>query len=133
MRNFAKTKILATIGPSADSERMLGKLIDAGIDAFRLNFSHGSHEYFEELFERICIVREKKHAHISVLVDLQGPKIRIGNLSKPEIQLKKGKEIEIAGGTAPGNEKRITSQYKPPINDAQQGDNILFDDGFLHL
>ena len=83
----AKTKILSTIGPASSSVEMMTKLIEKGVDGFRLNFSHGSYQMFEEIFNNIKITKEKTGMPLSVLVDLQGPKIRVGELEEAEYEL----------------------------------------------
>ena len=88
--NFAKTKILATIGPATSSVEDLEKLVNAGADAFRLNFSHGDHKFFETVFENINSVCKNKSLPIPILIDLQGPKIRIGEIANGEVEITNG-------------------------------------------
>lgn len=128
-----KTKILATIGPASDSEEMLLSLIDAGVNAFRLNFSHGDEKYFLNLFNKIHNVCEKRELPIPILQDLQGPKIRIGELEKPSLEIRTGDEIEITIDKVIGTEKLISSSYKELIKDASVGNTILIDDGLIKL
>ena len=71
------TKIVATVGPACSSPEMLKKLIKAGVDVFRLNFSHGTHEQHKEVIDRIVEIREKYNIHVSILADLQGPKLEL--------------------------------------------------------
>ena len=92
---LVKTKILATLGPSTDNKEMLIKLIDAGVNAFRLNFSHGDEDYFTNLFNIIHDVCENSKMPIPILQDLQGPKIRVGKLEKDEFEIESGNNIEI--------------------------------------
>ncbi|VAX29825.1 Pyruvate kinase [hydrothermal vent metagenome] len=129
----AKVKILATIGPASDSEEMLLQLIDAGVNAFRLNFSHGDKKYYERLFNLIHSVCENRKLPIPIIQDLQGPKIRIGKLEKDKIKIKTGETIEITIDDVIGNEKIISSSYKPLIKDASIGETILIDDGLIKL
>jgi pyruvate kinase len=128
-----KTKILATVGPASDSEEMLEAFVNNGVDAFRLNFSHGTHEYFDAVIEKINAVREKTGRPVSILADLQGPKIRVGEIEGGHVLLKEGNEIEITMEDVVGNEKRISSSYKLLAHDARVGDVILLDDGLLRL
>lgn len=130
---FAKTKILATLGPATDSSEKLESLIDAGVDAVRLNFSHGNHEYFEKLFNTIDHVCKKKSIPIATLIDLQGPKIRIGQLKEEEIPIKSGDSIEITTKKLLGTKEIISSSYKHLVKDASIGDKILINDGLIHL
>ncbi|MDX1699327.1 MAG: pyruvate kinase [Melioribacteraceae bacterium] len=128
-----KTKILATIGPSSDSEDNLKKLIDTGVSGFRLNFSHGTEEYFESLFKRIYQVCEERKLPIPILQDLQGPKIRIGKLEFDEIEIVTGELIEITVDDVIGNKEIISTSYKDLVNDSAIGDEILINDGLIKL
>jgi len=128
-----KTKILATIGPATDTEEMMLKLIDAGANGFRLNFSHGDKEYYKNLFERINYVCETKKLPIPIIQDLQGPKIRIGNLKKDKVEIFAGNKIEITIDKIEGDENIISSSYQSLIKDAQIGETILIDDGLIKL
>jgi len=130
---FAKTKVLATIGPAVDTKEKLEALIDAGCDAFRLNFSHGNFEYFEKVFLSINDLCVARSLPIPILIDLQGPKIRIGELESPEIFLEKGQRIEITTEKVVGTASRISTSYSPLADDASVGDKILIDDGLIHL
>src|SRR5690348_7640460 len=96
-----KAKIVATIGPASEAEEVLEKLILAGMNVARLNFSHGTHAEHAERISRIRRVSEKLDLPVGILQDLQGPKIRVGELSAP-IQLSEGEEITLyATGTTP--------------------------------
>ena len=128
-----KTKILATLGPSASSEEMILKLVDAGVNGFRLNFSHGDHEYYKNLFESINRVCETRKLPIPIIQDLQGPKIRIGKLVSDKINIKEGNNIEITIDNIEGDENIISSSYKSLVDDAQIGETILIDDGLIKL
>ncbi len=130
---FAKTKILCTLGPATDSTEIINELILAGIDGVRLNFSHGSYDFFEKLLRNIDKARKAEKIPLTILIDLQGPKIRIGELSKPEIELKTGDKIEITTDEKKGTEQIISTSYKALINDAAIGDPILIDDGLIRL
>ena len=131
--NFAKTKILATLGPATDSKEKLKQLVDAGLDAVRLNFSHGNYEYFENLLNTIDEVSNKKSEPLTTLIDLQGPKIRIGELEKSEIEIYSGDMIEITDEMVLGNNKKVHCSYHQIISDASLGDQILIDDGLIRL
>ncbi|MHB8931327.1 MAG: pyruvate kinase [Melioribacteraceae bacterium] len=132
-RKFAKTKILATIGPATDSKEKLEALIDAGCNAFRLNFSHGNLNYFEKVFNSINELCISKSLPIPILIDLQGPKIRIGELEKPKIEIFDGNKIEITTGEAIGTAQKISTSYSHLPVDAEVGDKILIDDGLINL
>lgn len=130
---LVKTKILATIGPATDSKKKLLGLIDAGVNALRLNFSHGDEEYFTNLFNTIHDVCETRKVPIPILQDLQGPKIRIGKLEKDSIEIFKGNEIEISTKSVLGTEKIVSASYKELAKDSKIGDTILIDDGLIKL
>lgn len=130
---FAKTKILATLGPATDSEEMLKQLIEKGVDGFRLNFSHGSHEYFDQLFDLIHSVRESLSKPIPILQDLQGPKIRVGDLKSETVNLITGETIAITTEDITGDAELISASYMHLVDDAETGDTILIDDGVIRL
>lgn len=130
---FAKTKILATVGPACDTTEKLAALVNAGCDAFRLNFSHGSHEYFERIFNMINNLCVDKSLPIPILIDLQGPKIRIGELNQPEIEIFTGDEIELTTEEIVGTKNKISVSYKSLPFDARVGETILINDGLICL
>ena len=132
-KKFANTKILATVGPASDDVETLSALIEAGVDGVRLNMSHGSLEYFEELFDTIHKVCVKRSTPLAVLADLQGPKIRVGDLEKKEIYLSKNDKIEITTVDVLGTREKISCNYKDLQRDADTGDIILIDDGLIRL
>jgi pyruvate kinase len=130
---FAKTKILATLGPATENVETIRRLITAGIDAVRFNLSHGDYSFFDEVFESVkqaCILEKTP---IAILVDLQGPKIRIGELEESSVMLETGKTIEITIKDIKGNEKLISTSYKSLINDANVDEKILINDGLIRL
>lgn len=131
--SIAKTKILVTLGPATQSVESIRKLIKAGIDGVRLNLSHGSFEFYEELFNSIHKACSEENTPLAVLVDLQGPKIRIGELEKESIKLVSGNLVEITIDDIKGNEKIISTSYKELAKDAQIADQILINDGLIRL
>ncbi|MCL4107204.1 UNVERIFIED_CONTAM: hypothetical protein GTU68_033019 [Idotea baltica] len=108
---------------------MLKKLIITGVDVFRLNFSHGTHEQHKEVIDRIVEIREKHNIHVSILADLQGPKIRIGKIENDGFPIKKGDEILFVNENLLGNSERVSISYKTFPKDANPGERILLDDG----
>ena len=130
---LAKTKILITVGPASDTKEKLEPLVDAGCNALRLNFSHGSFDYFEKVFDEINDLCVTRSLPIPILIDLQGPKIRIGELEEPEINLIKGEKIELTTEKIIGNAKRVSTSYSLLPIDAEVGNKILIDDGLIHL
>jgi len=130
---FAKTKILCTLGPSAQTADRIKNLMFAGMDGVRLNFSHGSYAFFEGVFDEIHKACTDEKTPLAILIDLQGPKIRIGELVRPEIVLLENDTIELTIENVVGNEQLISTSYKSLPQDAELGDLILIDDGLLKL
>jgi pyruvate kinase len=131
--DFAKTKILCTLGPVTNSVEAIEKLIDAGADGLRMNFSHGDYAFFEGLFNNIHTACVEENTPVSILIDLQGPKIRVGELEVPEVELVSGETIEITIDDIKGNNKMISTSYKSLADDARVGEAVLIDDGLLRL
>ena len=125
-----KAKIVATIGPASESEEMLEKLIRAGMNVARMNFSHGSHEQHAERIARLRKVSEALNISIGILQDLQGPKIRVGALGEP-IQLEEGEEVTLfATGTTPPENglKKIPVDFRQLFDSCRLSDRLLLDD-----
>lgn len=128
-----KTKIVATLGPVSSSAKMLQRLIHAGVDIFRLNFSHGDNEEKRELIERIREVSTKSGKDVGILADLQGPKIRTGKMRDGAMQLTKGDEVTITTADILGERGMIPTIYRELPRDVRPGSKILLDDGLLEL
>ena len=130
-----RTKIVATLGPATDDPKVLDKIIEAGVDVVRLNFSHGTADQHRERAEK---VRNRARAHgrqVGVLVDLQGPKIRIGEFVDGEIELIEGEAfiLDAALDESKGSKERVGIAYKELVNDVNRGDTLLLDDGRIEL
>src|SRR5688572_1854734 len=106
--SYNKTKIVATVGPASNSKEMLRDLIKEGVDVFRLNFSHGSHEDHQKVIDNIRTVNKELGATVSILLDLQGPKIRIQNV-EPGVIIEKGQELIITQTELMGNSKIVST------------------------
>jgi pyruvate kinase len=130
---LAKTKILATLGPQTSSVEKIKGLIKAGVDGVRFNMSHGNYDFFTQLFENVNTVCVELESPLATLIDLQGPKIRIGELKEPTISIETGNRIEITIDDIEGDERIISTSYKNLINDAQIGSPILINDGLIRL
>jgi pyruvate kinase len=128
-----RTKILATLGPASANKKVLSELIDAGVDAIRLNFSHGTHNDFKKMFDLIDEVCKLKKLPIAILQDLQGPKIRIGDIEENRVEIKKGAKIKITTRDVIGTKDMISTSYKALPKDAKIGNTILIDDGLISL
>lgn len=130
--NFNKTKIVATIGPATSSEEMLEKIIRAGVDVCRLNFSHGAHEIHNEVIERVRKINDKLGSHIALLQDLQGPKLRIGKVDG-EIHLVEGESIVVTTIECVSTVEKLYVSYNRLPLDAKPGERILLNDGKSEL
>lgn len=133
VEHIAKTKILATIGPATSSAEQIKNLIYAGIDGIRLNFSHGDYKFFEEVYNNLYLACVDEKTPLAVLIDLQGPKIRIGDLAEPFIQLNENDTIEITTEKILGTKNKISTTYQYLPRDAEIGNLILIDDGLIRL
>ncbi len=133
IEHIAKTKILATLGPATSSVEQIKNLIYAGIDGVRLNFSHGDFNFFEKLYENIHLTCVEEKTPLAVLIDLQGPKIRIGELAEPSVQINENDIVEITTENIIGTKNRISTTYKDLPKDAEIGNLILIDDGLIRL
>jgi pyruvate kinase len=128
------TKIVATVGPSSESPEILEQLLVAGVDVFRLNFSHGTHESHAKSFAAIRDACRKTGRRAAIMQDLSGPKIRTGPLpgGKP-IELRAGDELRITAGDEVGAPGRVSTPYAELIRSAHAGDRLLLDDGKIEL
>jgi len=130
---FRKTKIVCTIGPVSESEDMLKNLIIAGMDAARLNFSHGDYNEHGEKIKLIRKFSEELDKPIAIIQDLQGPKIRVGEVENNKIYLKDGEEIALTPKETLGNEKLLFINYPYLLENINVGERILIDDGAIEL
>lgn len=128
-----RTKILATIGPATASREMLENLVDAGADAFRFNFSHGTHEEHAERYNIVREISEAKNRHISIIADLQGPKLRVGHFAEGKIQLKAGNRFVLDMDPTAGDENRVNLPHKEIFAAVKTGDVLLLNDGNIAL
>ena len=127
------TKIVATVGPACSSYDQLLALAKEGVHVFRLNFSHGSHEEHKDVINSILRINEETNLHVGILADLQGPKIRIGDIEQKEILLENGKEIIFTNQKCPGTPERVFINYENFPKEVKAGERILLDDGKLVL
>lgn len=130
---FKKTKILATIGPASNNYEMIKSLASAGANVFRLNFSHGSHEVHQEVIEIIRRVNKELNCHLGILQDLQGPKIRVGEVENNGVEIKPGEKITITNDPVVGTASLVSTVYQNLPQDVVPGDRILIDDGNLEV
>jgi pyruvate kinase len=129
-----RAKIVCTLGPASSTPERVGELIDAGMSVARLNFSHGSHEDHAKMLQVVRAEADRRGKAVAVLLDLQGPKIRVGKFANGQIELKPGAELTITTDTSVvGDEKRVSTTYAQLPNDVKPGDHLLLDDGYLSL
>jgi pyruvate kinase len=128
------TKIIATVGPATSTDAAINELIAAGVDVFRLNFSHGTHEIHGDVLTRIRAAAERQQRSVAVLQDLSGPKIRTGLLVDGEpIRLREGEALQIVVSDLAGGPGRVSTSYADLPSVVQSGDTLLLDDGRLQL
>ena len=127
-----KTKIVATLGPASANYEIITELIKAGVSMFRLNTSHGSEEMHKSNIELIRKASAEQKKYIPVLVDLQGPKIRVGNIPTP-VEIRKGMEITLTPNEDYDKTTEIPVDYKDIAKDVNVGDKIMLDDGKIGL
>jgi pyruvate kinase len=133
LRRNRQTKIVATIGPASSSAEMLGKLYRAGVDVFRLNFSHGTHADHKERLQYIRALESEFGRPVGVIADLQGPKNRIGKFKNDRIEVSAGHKIRFDLDTAPGDETRVNLPHPEVIAVMKPGSEILLDDGKVRV
>ncbi len=128
-----RTKIVATIGPATATRENLKKLIVSGMNVARLNFSHGTHEDHLKVLQNLRSLSEELKAPITILQDLQGPKIRVGRFSNGSIEIHEGEKVVITTQKVLGKEKLIPSDFLELPQACKPGTKILLDDGLLEL
>jgi len=129
-----RTKIIATLGPSSSAPAVIDALIAGGVDVFRLNFSHGTHESHRASFAAIRDAAARAGRHVAILQDLSGPKIRTGRLrGGTPFELEEGDELRLAAGDSEGGPGRVFTTYAPLVESAKPGDRLLLDDGKIAL
>jgi len=133
MRRLRKAKIVATLGPSSSERATILALAQAGADVFRLNFSHGTHEQHKARLELIRAIEAEIDRPIGVLLDLQGPKLRIGTFSAGSIHLSAGQHFSLDMSDQPGDETRVSLPHPEIFAALQIGSELLLDDGRVRL
>lgn len=128
-----KTKIVCTIGPASESPEMLEKLMLAGMNVARLNFSHGDHDEHKTRIDNIRMIAEKLDKTVAILLDTKGPEIRTHNMENGEVELERGQTIDISMKEVLGNNERFSVTYDQLIEDISESDTILLDDGLVEL
>src|SRR5690606_38536613 len=124
-----RAKIVCTIGPATESPEQIQALVDAGMDVARLNRSHGDTEVHEAVYNNVRAAAKASGRAVAVLVDLQGPKIRLGRFTDTKVELAEGDVFTITTEDVPGTKEIASTTYKGLPGDAKVGDRILIDDG----
>ena len=130
---FHRTKIVATVGPACDTYEKLLELVRAGVNIFRLNFSHGTHEDKKRIIGYLRELNEKEPYNISVLGDLQGPKLRVGEIENGMIDVVAGDVLTFTNEKLVGTKERIYVSYPNLHKDVKIGNTIMIDDGKLEV
>ncbi|MBR1604551.1 MAG: pyruvate kinase [Alphaproteobacteria bacterium] len=133
MPQNTRTKIIATIGPSTATREKLEQLIDAGADAFRFNFSHGTHAEHKERYKLVRKISKEKNVRISVLADLQGPKLRVGEFKDKSVMLVKGAKFVLDMKQELGTVERVTLPHPEIFKALKVNDVLLLNDGNIRL
>ena len=128
-----RTKIVATLGPASDSLDTLHRMILAGLDVVRINFSHGSHDYLDPLIKRVRKLSEEMEVPIPIIGDLRGPRIRVGEIEDHTVDLKTDQKICLTPHKTAGNHEFVSVSYPDMAKDVQIGSRILLDDGNIEL
>jgi len=132
LAKLRKSKIVATIGPSTDNEEKIEELIKAGVDVFRLNFSHATHKYHGDMIKTIRQVSQSLHQEVAILQDIAGPKIRIAHLDTP-IELAKGDILTFSKTLIDEAQKVVTLSYPQIIDSVEIGEMIYISDGNIRV
>jgi pyruvate kinase len=130
---YKRTKIVATVGPATETYDQLLELVKAGVNVFRLNFSHGTYEDKTRVIEHIRLINKKEPYNIAVLADLQGPKLRVGEIEGGSLLITEGDTLTFTNEKVIGNKDKIYVSYPDLHSDVQVGEKILIDDGKLEV
>jgi pyruvate kinase len=133
IKDFSRTKIIATLGPASSDKDTLRKMFESGLDVCRINFSHSSYPDAKSLIKTIRELNEELDTDVAILADLQGPKLRIGEIENGKVFLEKGSNLEFVTEKCIGNSSKVFMTYQEFPKDVKQGDFILIDDGKLKL
>ncbi|MBO5068788.1 MAG: pyruvate kinase, partial [Roseburia sp.] len=130
---FRKTKIVCTLGPATDSEEVMRRLIEEGMDVARFNFSHGTHEEQLVRLEMLRALREEANRPVATLLDTKGPEIRLMDFAEGKAELKDGQTFILTTEEIAGDAARVSITYKNLPYDVKPGNRILIDDGLIGM
>ena len=133
MIDYTNTKIIATLGPATNTKEKILELIKAGADVLRLNFSHVDYEIYEKIINSIMEINEESDLTIGILADLQGPKIRIGEVENEGFFIEKGNVIKLSSKKGISDSKTLFISYDGLENDVRPGEKVYIDDGKIIL
>jgi len=133
MRRLRRTKIVATLGPASSSRSVIARLFEAGADVFRINMSHTPHDRMRELVTTIRALESEENRPIGILVDLQGPKLRVGGFTGGAAMLVKDERFTFDGDSTPGDSKRVQLPHAEIFAGVEPGHTMLLDDGKIRL
>ena len=132
--DMRRTKIIATLGPASYQADVIERLMESGVNVFRLNFSHGTHRQHQETLETVRRIAKRLGQAVACLQDLSGPKIRTGDVSdKKGVLLKEGATLTLTTEAMVGTTERVSTTYRHLPQDVQPGKRILLDDGLIEL
>ena len=130
---MSHTKVIATIGPATSSKEVLRELFAAGINVCRLNFSHGTHDDHRRSIENIIELNQEMHTNVTILADLQGPKIRIGDIESESVVLEEGQTIDLLTDECLGTHQKLYINISDFAKDVKKGETVLINDGRIKL
>jgi pyruvate kinase len=133
MRRNRKSKIVATLGPVTSDKKVISELFHNGADVFRLNFSHGSHEDHKKRVEIIRELEKEVSRPIGIMMDIQGPKLRLGKFKDKKVNIKKGKSFRLDLDSEPGNKRRVNMPHPEIFAVMKPGNKLMIDDGRVRL
>ena len=128
-----KTKIVCTMGPATEDDKVLRELMRAGMAVARFNFSHGTHDMHKKMLERVVRLREELDLPVATMLDTKGPEIRLGTFKNGRVMLKKGTAFTLRTKPVEGDETQASISFPELANDVQEGSTILLDDGLIEL
>ena len=126
-----KTKIVCTIGPACDDEATLRRMVEAGMNVARLNFSHGTYEEHQKRIDTLKKIREDMHVPLALMLDTKGPEYRIGTFADGKITLNEGDRFTFTTEPVAGTQERVSVSYKGLAEDLETGDVVLLNNGLL--
>ena len=133
MKPIKKTKIVATLGPSCDDQKIIEKMILAGVNVFRVNFSHAKYDEVEDRIKKIRQADKKLNTQSAILADLQGPKLRVGQMEEGSVVHPEDEVVFSTQASFVGNAQKAYMNYRQFPKDVTPGEKILLDDGKLIL